>query len=198
MDLTPLVIEGEHVRLEPLTQDHLPRLLPAALDEELWRWTLTQIRSTGDLERYIEQALADQRAGATLPFAIVHVPTGATIGSTRFGNADHAHRRVEIGWTWVVRAHQRTGVNTEVKHLLLTHAFARLACVRVEFKTDALNLTSRAALARIGAVEEGTMRRHMITESGLHRDSVYFSIIAEEWPEVARALRERLRPATMP
>lgn len=195
MDLTPIIIEGDQIRLEPLSLGHLPRLLPAALDEELWRWTLTRIRSPADLEGYIEQALTDQRAGTTLPFAIVHAPSGAAIGSTRFGNADHAHRRVEIGWTWVVREHQRTTVNTEAKYLLLTHAFERLNCERVEFKTDALNLKSRTALGRIGAVEEGTMRRHMITESGRHRDSVYFSIIAAEWPAVARALRQKLTPA---
>lgn len=192
MDLSPIVLVGQHVRLEPLSQLHHPRLLPAALDESLWRWTLSSVRSSADLERYIDQALTDQRAGTALPFAIVHTVSGAAIGSTRFGNADHAHRRVEIGWSWVVPAHQRTAANTEAKYLLLRHAFERLGCVRVEFKTDALNTVSRAALARIGAVEEGTLRRHLITDGGRRRDSVYFSVIEEEWPAVAATLRQAL------
>jgi RimJ/RimL family protein N-acetyltransferase len=128
----------------------------------------------------------------SLPFAIVEKATGRAIGSTRYGNIDRTHHRVEIGWTWVAREWQRTAMNTEAKYLLLRHAFETLGCMRVELKTDSLNERSRAAILRIGAREEGTFRNHMITASGRIRHTVYFSIIDSEWPAVKVHLEARL------
>jgi len=190
--LRPVTLEGRHVRLEPLSPTHVDALAEVGVDPELWRWTLTEIASRADAERYVETALAEQRAGTALPFAIVQLTAQRAVGCTRYHNIDRVNRRLEIGWTWVARAWQRTPVNTEAKYLLLTHAFETLGCVRVEFKTDALNAPSRRALARIGAREEGTLRRHQLTRSGRWRDSVYFSILDEEWPDVKRRLEEKL------
>jgi RimJ/RimL family protein N-acetyltransferase len=133
---------------------------------------------------YIGEALQAQAAGKALPFAVIDRSTGRAVGSTRFGNFEPAHRRVEIGWTWLGTPWQRTAFNTESKYLLLTHAFETLGVNRVEFKTDALNEQSRKAILRLGAVEEGVMRRHMVARNGRVRDSVYYSIIAGEWPDV--------------
>jgi len=176
------------VRLEPLSREHVERLYAAGSDPELWRWTVTQIASIDDVRAYVDAALDAQRAGTALPFATTDAATGEVIGSTRFGNVDVANRRAEIGWTWLRRDRQRTGCNTEAKYLMLRHAFDVLGCIRVELKTDALNQQSRAAILRIGAVQEGILRAHMITASGRLRDSVYYSILDREWP----AVRERL------
>jgi N-acetyltransferase len=139
-----------------------------------------------DMRAYVAQALEEQRRGVSLPFVII--AQGQVAGSTRYGNIDLANRRLEIGWTWVAPAYQRTAVNTEAKLLLLTHAFERLGVNRVELKTDALNQKSRTAIARLGAVEEGTFRKHIVTASGRVRDTVYYSIIDTEWPTVKRRL----------
>jgi RimJ/RimL family protein N-acetyltransferase len=192
MDLTPRLLEGPNVRLEPLRLGHLDGLCDAGLDPELWRLTVSQIRTRADMEAYVEEALADQRAGIALPFATVWRATGRVIGSTRFGNASPPNRRVEIGWTWLARPWQRTGANTEAKYLMLRHAFEHWGCLRVELKTSALNQRSRAAILRIGAREEGTFRHHMINQDGSLRDSVYFSLLAEEWPEARRRLEAML------
>jgi RimJ/RimL family protein N-acetyltransferase len=145
------------------------------------------------MRAYVEEAVRLGEAGLALPFAIVEKATGTLVGSTRFANIDHANRRLEIGWTWVARAWQRTAVNTEAKLLLLTHAFETLGAIRVEFKTDATNATSRAALARIGATEEGILRHHMIAPGGRLRDSVYFSVLLPEWPSVKARLEARMK-----
>ena len=192
MEVLPVTLVGPSIRLEPLETRHLDGLRTAGLDPDLWRLTTTRVRDRGDLDRYLDQALADRRAGIALPFATVLQAGGEVIGSTRFGNIVPAHRRVEIGWTWLGRAWQRTSANTEAKFLMLRHAFERWGCLRVEFKTSALNERSRAALRRIGAVEEGVLRRHMINEDGSLRDSVYYSVIAEEWPEVKARLAKLL------
>ncbi|HUR95669.1 MAG TPA: GNAT family protein [Gemmatimonadales bacterium] len=188
MELTPLVLEGAAVRLEPLGLHHLDGLCAVGLDPELWRLTVSRMPDRAAMTRYVEAALEDQRAGAALPFATVWRETGRVIGSTRFGSVTPAHRRVEIGWTWLGRPWQRTRANTEAKYLMLRHAFDGWDCVRVELKTSALNERSRAAIRRIGAVEEGVLRRHMVNDDGSLRDSVFFSIIREEWPEVKRLL----------
>ena len=190
--LAPITLEGAHIRLEPLTAAHAPALLPAALHEELWRWTVSQVRSAADLDRYIAAALRDQELGLALPFATIHRESGQPIGSTRFGSYDAENRRVEIGWTWIAPEFQRTAVNTEAKLLMLRHAFEQLGCIRVELKTDALNERSRSAIRRLGAVEEGIFRKHMITSTGRMRDTVYYSILAEEWPGVRVRLEARL------
>lgn len=190
--LLPVTLHGTAVRLEPLTAAHAGVLAEAALDPELWRVTVERIDDRASLDAYIARALAQQAAGTALPFAMVEPSTGRGIGSTRFGNAELAHGRVEIGWTWIGRAWQRTRVNTEAKYLLLRHAFDTLGLTRVELKTDAINARSRAAILRIGATEEGTLRRHTRTWDGRLRDSVYFSVIAEEWPAVRARLEAML------
>jgi N-acetyltransferase len=190
--LAPATLEGPTIRLEPLTLDHLDALLVVALDPELWRKTVSAVSTRRDLEEYVNEALAEQKAGTSLPFVTVLRATGQVIGSTRFGNAVPAHRRVEIGWTWLGRLWQRSGANREAKYLMLRHAFEQWGCLRVEFKTSALNQQSRTALLGLGAVEEGILRHHMINADGSLRDSVYFSILCEEWPAVRRRLEERL------
>ncbi len=188
----PVTLNGRVVRVEPLGLDHLEPLAEVGLDPVLWRWIGFPVRTKEDLRRYIEDALRDREAGRAMPFVIIEQSSGRPIGSTRFGNIDLFNRRVEIGWTWVATPWQRTGANTETKLLLVGHAFDRLACNRVEFKTDSLNTQSRQALLGIGAVEEGTLRNHMVTESGRLRHTVYFSVTAEEWPAVRTRLEERL------
>lgn len=145
------------------------------------------------MRAYVMTALDEMRRGMSVPFVIVDQATGDVAGSTRYANIDAVHHRLEIGWTWLAPAHQRTAVNTEAKLLLLTHAFEVLEAIRVELKTDALNDRSRAAILRIGATEEGTFRNHMITSTGRIRDSVYFSIIAADWPAVKANLQSLLR-----
>jgi RimJ/RimL family protein N-acetyltransferase len=191
MVVSPVMLEGVHVRLEPLARVHLAGLAEVGLDEELWRWIPTPVRTQEEMAAYIEAALGEQERGESLPFAIADKATGRAIGSTRYGNIDRTHHRVEIGWTWVAREWQRTAMNTEAKYLLLRHAFETLGCMRVELKTDSLNARSRAAILRIGAREEGIFRNHMITASGRIRHTVYFSIIDSEWP-AARARLEAI------
>jgi N-acetyltransferase len=192
MTAMPVTLEGRCVRLEPLAKAHLAGLAEVGLDEELWRWIPTQVRTAEEMAAYIETALEEQTRGVSLPFAIVEKATGRAIGSTRYGNIDRTHHRVEIGWTWVAREWQRTAVNTEAKYLLLRHAFETLGCIRVELKTDSLNEKSRAAIARIGAQHEGIFRNHMITASGRIRHSAYYSIIDSEWPAVKARLESKL------
>jgi len=154
--------------------------------------TSNRVATEGDMREYEEQALADQKAETALPFATVEQATGRVVGSSRFGNYVEVHRRIEIGWTWIAPAWQRTAVNTEAKLLMLTHAFETLGCRRVELKTSAKNARSRAAMLRIGASEEGTLRQHMINPDGSSRDSVYFSILDGEWPRVKERLKAML------
>ena len=190
--LEPVTLRGRSVTLAPLSLDHLAELEPVALDPDLWRWTPTAVRTPDDLRAYVERALDEQRRGVSLPFVLRDAATGRATGSTRYANVSARDRRVEIGWTWVGRAWQRTALNTEAKYLLLRHAFETLGCVRVELKTDALNERSRAAIRRIGATEEGTLRRHTRTDSGRMRDTVYYSILDDEWPGVKAQLERKL------
>ncbi|MGH2454424.1 MAG: GNAT family N-acetyltransferase [bacterium] len=192
MRVQPVMLEGNYVRLEPLSLVHHESLSQVGLDGDLWRLSPMVVLSAEDMRGYIETALREQADGTALPFAIVERASGTAVGSTRYGNIDPAHRRVEIGWTWIGRPWQRTRVNTESKYLMLRHAFETLGCIRVEFKTDVLNERSRRALLRIGAKEEGIFRNHMVTSTGRIRDSVYYSIVDREWPEVKRRLAELL------
>jgi RimJ/RimL family protein N-acetyltransferase len=194
MNVVPVVLEGRHVRLEPLSEAHHADLAAVGLDEELWRWIPTPVRTPEEMCAYIATALEEQARGVSLPFALIEKAGGRAIGSTRYGNIDRAHHRVEIGWTWVAPPWQRTGVNTEAKYLLLRHAFETLGCIRVELKTDSLNERSRNAILRVGASEEGTFRNHMITSSGRLRHTVYFSILDSEWPGVKSGLQSRMIP----
>jgi len=191
MSLEPVQLEGAHVRLLALGQEHRERLCEVGLDPEIWRWFPKPVNSADEMREWIDEALRAAAAGHALPFAIA-TRDGTIVGSTRYGNIDPANKRLEIGWTWIAPAWQRTAINTEAKLLLMAHAFDALEYNRVEFKTDSLNAKSRTALAGIGAKEEGTLRRHMVTESGRLRDSVYFSVIREEWPAVRRDLEERM------
>jgi RimJ/RimL family protein N-acetyltransferase len=192
VDPAPVTLQGRHVRLEPLSLAHHADLCRVGLQDEIWRWGVEAVRTPEEMRAYVETALAERSAGQSLPFAIVHRESGRAVGSTRYGNIARAHRRVEIGWTWLGIPWQRTAVNTEAKLLLLEHAFSRLGCIRVEFKTDSLNSVSRAALLRIGATEEGTFKNHMITSTGRIRHTVYFGITVEDWPRIESRLRQRL------
>lgn len=186
-------LRGSRVRLEPLSLAHVPMLCEVGLDPELWRMTSTNITDAVEMEAYVRAALATRDAGTALPFATVLEAENRVIGSTRFANYDPGNRRVEIGWTWIAPRWQRSGANVEAKLLMLTHAFDVLGCNRVEFKTDALNDKSRTALLGIGALEEGTLRSHMVLWNGRIRDSVYYSVIREEWPQVRARLENRLK-----
>jgi len=177
--------------MEPLDLSrHWDGLCAIGLDPELWRWTINVCAKPEQLRAYLDTALEEQRQGRSLPFATMDVASGAVAGCTRFGNIDTHHRKAEIGWTWVGRPFQRSYVNTEAKLLMLTHAFETWGCVRVEFKTNVLNRRSRDAMLRIGCVEEGVLRQHMISDNGTRRDSVYYSILDREWPAVKQRLEE--------
>ncbi len=192
MKVEPVVLEGEFVRLEPMRVDHLPALVEVGMDESIWKWTNNVVNDASDIERYVREALAMQALGTSLPFVTIEKATGTVVGSTRFGNIDTANKKAEIGWTWINPKWQRTVINTEAKLLMLTHAFETWNCIRVELKTDSNNDKSRNAMLRIGCTEEGTLRNHMITESGRFRDSVYFSIIQTEWESVKQNLTSKL------
>jgi RimJ/RimL family protein N-acetyltransferase len=190
--LEPVILEGSHVRLEPLTRAHFDDLVEVALDPEIWRWTTERALSPEELRAWIDRALAMRDTGTAMPFATVALPHGKAIGGTRFATYSPADRRVEIGWTWIGRDWQRTAVNTEAKYLMLRHAFETLGCIRVELRTDVNNERSRAAILRIGAKEEGILRKHSTTASGRVRDTIYYSILEEEWPSVKAGLEARL------
>ncbi len=193
MKIEPVTLQGRVVRLEPLALAHVPGLARVGLDPELWRWIPTQAADAAQMQAWVQTALDEQTAGTSLPFAIISQASGEAIGSTRYMNIVPAHRRLEIGSTWLSTAAQRSGANTEAKLLLLTHAFEALKAIRVELKTDALNSKSRAAIARIGGIEEGIFRRHVICASGRVRDTVYFSMLDNEWPAVKTRLFSMLR-----
>jgi RimJ/RimL family protein N-acetyltransferase len=192
--VTPVTLEGSVVRLEPIRRDHAELFWHVAKDDldNIFQWIPYQMKTYEDFKLLIEKALAEQERGESIVFATVERNSGQVIGSTRFMNIDRPNRRVEIGSTWIAPAWQRTGVNTEAKYLMLRHAFEVWGCFRVELKTDALNQKSRNAILRIGAKEEGTLRRHVITWTGRVRDSVYFSILDSEWAEVKTKLETRL------
>ena len=192
-----VTLEGSVVRLEPLTLLHTESFCEVGLEPQLWRLIPTRMQSRDDMRVYIETALRWQKEGHALPFAIVHIASGKVIGSTRYGNIVPEHKRLEIGWTWIAPALQRTGVNSEMKYLLLKHAFETLGYNRVELKTDILNEKSRLAILRIGAKQEGILRGHVICHDGRVRDTVYFSILQSEWPQVKKRFEETLlrRPA---
>jgi RimJ/RimL family protein N-acetyltransferase len=194
MTLEPVMLEGRRVRLEPLSEAHHPGLCDAGLDPELWRLIPYRVGTREEMAAYIQAALQAQAAGTALPFATIERASEQVIGSTRFMNIDVPNRRVEIGSTWIARPWQRSFVNTEAKFLMLRHAFEVLGCIRVELKTDALNERSRNAILRIGAREEGILRKHIVTWTGRVRDTVYFSILDDEWPRVKADLEAKLEP----
>lgn len=192
MQLLPCTLVGESVKLIPLSPEHHDQLTAAIRDPAVGRWMSSALSSSNDVRSFIEDALRAQSNGTALPFAIVDRLTDTVVGSTRFANVETAHRRVEIGFTFLAPDAQRTRINTESKYLLLRHAFEQLGCIRVEFKTDALNEISRRAILRLGAREEGTFRNHMIVAEGRIRDTVYFSIIDRDWPVIKAGLEDKL------
>jgi RimJ/RimL family protein N-acetyltransferase len=191
-----VTLQGSAVRLEPLRREHADSFWGIAKNdlEDIFRWIPYSMKTREAFEKLVNNAFAEQGRGESVVFATVERSSGRTIGSTRFMNIDRINRRVEIGSTWIAPGWQRTGINTEAKYLMLRHAFEMWECMRVELKTDALNQKSREAILRIGAKEEGTLRRHLITWTGRVRDTVYFSVLDDEWPEVKarlEAMRER-------
>ena len=193
MKVEPITLNGRHVTLEPMLKDHAGDLSDIGLAPSIWQWSPEPITTRESMALYIETALSEQSKGISLPFVTRENASGKIAGSTRFGNMDVPNKHVEIGWTWLAPAWQRTYVNSEAKLVMLTHAFEVWNCIRVEFKTDSLNEKSRNAILRIGAKQEGIHRNHMITQSGRFRDSVYFSIIDSEWSDVKTRLISMLR-----
>ncbi|WP_328866408.1 GNAT family N-acetyltransferase [Streptomyces sp. NBC_00304] len=190
----PVTLTGRHVRLEPLSPDHLGDLFAAGGgDEEVWRWQGGPApRTREELGEKLTALLAAARQGVYVPFAVVHRESGRAVGWTTYMDIDVANERLEIGSTWYGRAYWRSAVNTETKLLLFTHAFEELGMGRVQLKTDHLNERSQAAIARLGARREGVLRRHRRRHDGSWRDTVYFSLLADEWPEAKSRLRARL------
>jgi len=190
--IEPVTLEGEHVRLVPLTAGHEQALTAAASDSELWKLWYTFVPSPDKTRGYIDTALDMRERLGALAFAVIDAKTGDVVGSTRYFNVDEANRRLEIGHTWYARRVQKTALNTEAKLLLLTHAFEKLDAIAVEFRTHFMNHVSRAAIARLGAKQDGILRNHQIGRDGVLRDTVVFSIIQSEWPAVRIHLKHRL------
>jgi len=190
--IEPVTLRGGHVTLEPLAEEHAPALAAAAADGELWKLWYTSVPAPGDEAAYVEAALAMREHEGALPFVVRDARAGDVVGTTRFLNVDEQHRRLEIGATWYARRVQRTRLNTESKLLLLTHAFEKLDAIAVEFRAHFMNHASRAAIARLGARQDGILRNHQISRDGTLRDTVVFSIIESEWPAVRSNLNFKL------
>lgn len=192
--LGPVVLEGRGVRLEPLRPHHREALLEAAAFPEIWPWLSADLRAPDAMDRWIAEAQDAERRGTEFAFAVVLRDGGRAVGSTRYLDVAAAHRGVEIGWTWYTPAVWGSAVNPEAKLLLLRHAFESWGAVRVCLKTDGQNLRSQAAIARLGAVREGTLRQHRRRPDGSWRDTATFSVVAREWPGVRDGLLRRLAP----
>lgn len=190
--LNPIVLENSTVRLEPLTLTHCDDLMEATKDGRLWELWYTSVPEPEAVEEYIFQALKEYAEDRSLPFAVIDPKTGKAIGSTRYMNAESQNNRLEIGTTWYAQSHQRTGINTASKLLLLQHAFETLECIAVEFRTHWHNLPSRNAIARLGAKQDGILRQHQWDRKGNLRDTVVFSILDHEWKAVKTDLEFKL------
>lgn len=191
--LEPVTLEGHHARLEPLTRAHRDGLVEAVKDGELWNLWYTHVPTPEKMSAEIDRRLGLQMVGSMLPFTVKR-PDGTIAGMTTFMNVDAVHKRVEIGSTWYRKAVQRTPLNTQCKLLLLQHAFEKLNCIAVEFRTSFFNHQSRAAIERLGAKQDGILRSHQVAANGTLRDTVVFSIIASEWPAVKAHLTYKLQP----
>lgn len=189
---------GQHVKLLPLQPIHAQDLLRAAADGKLWELKVTVVPGPDTVDDYIATAMRGRAAGTVMPFVIISMATGKIVGTTRFWKIDRANRKAEIGHTWLSASAQRTAINTEAKYLMLAYAFETLGCVRIQFTTDELNEKSRAAILRIGAKQEGIIRHERIMPDGRKRDSVRFSIIDTEWPEVKAMLEAKLQHERRP
>jgi len=192
--ISPFSLEGKCVRLEPLRPEHAPMLWEIAKGHlsALFQWIPYKLESLEDFQAFNRQVLDEQSRGVSVPFATFERSSNQIVGTTRFMNMDLANRKVEIGSTWIAPRWQGTAINTEAKCLMLRHAFEVWKCIRVELKTDALNQRSRRAILRLGAREEGTLRKHMVAYDGRQRDSVYFSILDSEWSAVKAHLESKL------
>jgi RimJ/RimL family protein N-acetyltransferase len=187
---TPVSLTGKYVRLEPMTEEHVPGLAAVGLDDSIWEHMLYgKVRSEEGIRNWVRDILSRP----DLPFVAIHLETDRVAGATRYLNITPEFRGLEIGGTWYGLEFQRTAVNTECKYLLLQYAFETLGCIRVQFKTDSHNVRSQRAIERLGAKQEGVLRNHMILPEGHFRDSVYYSIINTEWPAVKKQLEERLQ-----
>ena len=193
MNVLPLTLSGRVVRLEPLSEEHVPALAQAGRDESIWQFMLFGALNSEDKMRdWVQYLLRQQASGTDLPFTVFHLADQCAVGMTRYLDIRLADRAVEIGGTWYAPAYQHTAVNTECKYLLLRHAFETLGCIRVQLKTDLRNERSQRAIQRLGAVREGVLRDHMILPDGTVRSSVYYSILASEWPRVKTRLEQFL------
>jgi len=190
--LHPITLKGRYATLEPLSLEHHDALIAAVSDGKLWKLWYTTIPKPENMRAEIERRLHLQEQGSMLPFVTRRHDTGALCGMTTYMNVDAVHRRVEIGSTWTAASAQRTGINTECKLMLLTHAFENLNCIAVEFRTHWMNMQSRNAILRLGAKQDGVLRNHQRMPDGSLRDTVVFSIIESEWPTVKRHLQFKL------
>ncbi|MCX6034300.1 MAG: GNAT family protein [Chloroflexi bacterium] len=191
---TPVTLTGKVVRLEPLSEAHIPALALAGRDESIWKYMLYDaLTSEENMTDWVRDILKRQQARTDLPFAVIHLASGRAAGATRYLEMRPQHRSLEIGGTWYAPEFQRTAVNTECKYLMLKYAFEEMNCIRVQFKADVRNEHSIRAIERLGAVREGMLRNHYILQDGTFRDSVYFSILEQEWPGVKRWLEACLR-----
>lgn len=194
MNIEPVTLQGKVVRLEPLSEAHLPDLAKVGLEEKIWHFMrYGKVESLAQLRVWVKELLEDQASGTDLPFAVIDLASSCAIGSTRYLNIDQENRSLEVGGTWYGLDYQGTLVNTECKYLLLKHAFEVLGCVRVWLKTDLRNLRSQRAIEKLGAVKEGVLRNHMILPNGFIRDSVIYSILPQEWPDIKLMLEKRLK-----
>ena len=191
--ISPIILNGKYVRLEPMTEDHISGLAEIGVGQTFWDFMLYgRMDSVEDMRNWVRDILSRAQNGTDLPFVAIHVASGKVAGATRYLNIMPKDRGLEIGGTWYGTEYQRTTVNTECKYLLLTHAFEKLGCIRVQLKTDLRNVRSQKAIERIGAKREGILRNHMILPSGQFRDSVFYSILDSEWPEVKKRLEESI------
>ncbi|MEM8847746.1 MAG: GNAT family protein [Bacteroidota bacterium] len=190
--LNPVELEGNLVKLLPLTESYNSEILDAASDGNLWEIWYTSVPSKDSLDAYVDFALQQESEGLALPFVVIEKASGQVVGSTRYCSVDAHNRRVEIGYTWYAQRVQRTGINTECKHLLLQHAFETLDAIAVEFKTNFFNFPSRNAILRLGAKQDGIIRNHRIDKMGNIRDTVLFSILNSEWPVVKTSLEYKM------
>ena len=193
MKVEPVTLVGKFVRLEPLSEAHVPSLAQVGLKQQIWRFMrYGKVETEDQLGAWVRELLDLQAQGTDLPFAVIHLASGNAIGCTRYLNIDPPNRSLEIGGTWYGLEYQGTMVNTECKYLLLKHAFETLSCIRVWFKTDSRNLRSMHALEHIGAIREGVLRNHMILPDGYIRDSVVYSMLPEEWLQLKQKLEAQL------
>lgn len=197
MVMEPLTLEGQYVRLEPLSMEHHAGLCAALLHDEIWRWLPWRIDTPDEMRAFMQQVINMSAEGSAYAFATLYKPDNRVVGTSRYLSIDHANHRLEIGATLISPEWQRSVINTEAKYLMLRHAFETLGCLRMEFKTDSLNTKSRNALLRLGATEEGIFRNHIVCWNGRIRHSAYYSITDDDWPSVKANLEAKLvRPFT--